>query len=158
MVGSPVYDAQAGLIFVTTWSGHVYAMDARTGRVRWRFALPQAGSPGVGLAAGVALAGNTLFLGDDAGQVTALDAGTGRTRWIGQVPGAIPAAPVVRLGKNGVSDVYIADQNGNLTALNGASGTREWRIFLGELRSAPVLAGNELLIGSVADHGLFALS
>lgn len=158
MVGSPVYDAQASLVFVTTWSGHVYAMDARTGHVKWRFALPQAGTPGIGLAAGPAFANNTLFVGDYAGRVLALNASTGRPRWISQLSGSILAAPVVRLGNNGASDVYIADQNGNIIALNGTTGAQEWHIYLGELRSAPVLAGNELLIGSVAGHGLFALS
>jgi eukaryotic-like serine/threonine-protein kinase len=158
MVGSPVYDAQAGLVFAATWSGHIYAMDIHTGTVRWRFSLPQAGVPGAGLAAGPALANGTLFIGDYAGQLIALDASTGKPRWIYQGQGAVVAAPVVRLVNGTAEDVYVTGEDGSLIALNGASGLQEWHIYLGELRSAPALAQGELLIGSVGAHGLFAIN
>jgi outer membrane protein assembly factor BamB len=54
-------------------------------------------------------------------------------------------------------DVYVANQDGNLTALNGINGAQEWQIYLGELRSTPVAVNGTLFVGSVGDHGLFAL-
>jgi outer membrane protein assembly factor BamB len=157
MVGAPVYDRQFGLVFVTTWAGYVYALDARAGTLRWRFAVPRAGVVGVGLGAGPALAGSTLFIGDYQGQVIALDAQTGKPRWMYQAGGAIVATPVVRLAHDVVAAVYVADQDGNLIALNAATGAPEWRIYLGELRAAPALTANGLFVSSAGDRGLFAL-
>lgn len=158
MVGSPVYDAQLSLVFAATWSGHIYAMDINTGAVKWRFSLPGAGSVGVGLAAGPALANGTLFIGDYLGQVIALDAHTGKPLWTYQGSGAIVATPVVSLANNPQAEAYVTSQDGYLTALNAATGTLQWRIYLGELRSEPALAGNELFVGSIGDRGLFALN
>ena len=158
MVGSPVYDAQLGLVFAATWSGQVYAMDGRTGTIKWRFALPKAGNIGVGFASGPALANGTLFVGDYAGRVTALDAHSGKSRWVYQGHGSIVATPVVRMANGEGMDVYMANQNGILTALNATSGSMEWHIYLGELRSAPVLVNGTLFVGSVSEHGLFALN
>ncbi len=158
MVGSPVYDAQFGLVFVATWQGHLYALDARTGMLKWRYDLPQAGSVGYGFASGPALAGGTLYIGNYQGHVLALDALTGKPRWISQVGGAVTATPTVRLGSGMPLDVYVADQDGYLSALNAASGQTEWHIYLGELRSSPVLSSNLLFISSGGDHGLFALN
>ncbi len=157
MVGSPVYDASLGLIFVATWAGHVYAMDARTGTIKWHFALPGAGKIGAGLASGPALANNTLFLGDYSGRIIALDAHSGKPRWVYQDHGSIVATPVVRMANGMEMDVYVANQNGMLTALHATNGSMEWHIYLGELRSAPVLVNGTLFVGSVSEHGLFAL-
>jgi len=55
-------------------------------------------------------------------------------------------------------DVYVTNQDGNLTAINGINGLREWHIYLGELRSEPVLVNGTLFVGSVGEHGLFALN
>src|SRR5260370_12031822 len=135
MVGSPVYDAQAGLVFAATWSGHIYAMDIHTGTVRWRFSLPQAGVPGAGLAAGPALANGTLFIGDYAGQVIALDASTGKPRWTYQEQGAVVAAPVVRLGNVPAEDIYVTGEHGSLVSLNSPTRLPNTRIYLAKYRS-----------------------
>src|SRR5437588_11419106 len=100
MVVLPVYDAQLGLVFAAPWSGHVYAMDGRTGTIKWRFALPKAGNMGVGLASGPALANSTLFIADYAGRIIALDARNGKSRWVYQDYGSIVATPVVRLANS----------------------------------------------------------
>jgi outer membrane protein assembly factor BamB len=157
MVGSPVYDAALGLVFAATWSGHVYAMDSRTGTIKWRYNLPKAGSIGAGFASGPALANTTLFIGDYTGRVIALDALSGKPRWVFQGQGSIVASPVVLMANDAGMDVYVANQDGNLTALNGINGSMEWHIYLGELRSTPVAVNGTLFVSSVGDHGLFAL-
>lgn len=158
MVGAPVYAARLGLVFVATWTGGLYALDAHTGTPRWRFVVPGAGMVGVGLGAGPALAGDNLYLGDYQGRVFALDARTGAAHWTAQTGGAVVAPPTVRMASGAAADLYIANQQGALTALNGATGAVEWQIALGELRAAPVLAGGELLVSSLGERGLFALT
>jgi outer membrane protein assembly factor BamB len=133
-------------------------MDGRTGTIKWRFALPKAGNIGVGLASGPALANSTLFIADYAGRVIALDARSGKSRWVYQDYGSIVATPVVRLANGAEMDVYVTNQDGNLTAINGINGFQEWHIYLGELRSEPVLVNGTLFVGSVGEHGLFALN
>jgi outer membrane protein assembly factor BamB len=157
MVGSPVYGAQLGLVFAATWMGYIYAMGSRTGTIKWRFALPKAGNIGAGLASGPALANDTLFTGDYTGRVIALEASSGKPRWIYRGQGSIVASPVVLIANGAGMDVYVANQDGNLTALNGINGAQEWQIYLGELRSTPVAVNGTLFVGSVGDHGLFAL-
>ena len=157
MVGSPVYDAQSNLVFAATWMGHVYAMDSRTGTIRWRYDLPRADNIDAGFASGPALANETLFIVDYTGRVMALDAHNGRPHWIFQGQGSIVASPIVLMSNDAGMDVYVANQDGNLTALNGINGAQEWHIYLGELRSMPVAVKGTLFVGSVGDHGLFAL-
>lgn len=157
MVGSPVYDAQLGLVFVATWLGHIYAMNIRDGAVRWRFSLPQSGSSGTGLATGPALANGTLFIADYQGHVLALDARTGRSRWTYNASSAVVSTPLVRLVNGAAADVYVAAEDGTLLALSGATGSQEWHVYLGELRSAPVLSEDTLFVGSIGERGLYAL-
>ena len=158
VVGSPVYDAQLGMVFVATWAGHVYALDEHSGSIRWSFALSHAGSVGTGFATGPALAQNTLFLGDYQGNVLALNAGTGHMRWNYKNTSAIVGTPVVRLTNGNVAaDVFVASVNGTLITLNGANGQLKWHVYLGELRATPALSQDTLFVGSVGAHGLFAL-
>ncbi len=156
-VGAPVYNAQAGLVYVATWAGYLYAIQASTGKLRWRFALPDVGQPGAGFASGPALAANRLFIGDYQGRVTALDARGGSVLWTYRDGSPLLATPVVGLVNGVAAQVYIADQYGNLSALDSQNGSLIWQVYLGELRSAPALTGTALLASSVGDHGLFAL-
>jgi eukaryotic-like serine/threonine-protein kinase len=157
MVGAPVYDAQLGLVFVATWLGHIYALNAATGLLKWRFDLPDAGALDYGFASGPALANGTLYIGDYQGQIFAINALTGKPRWSMNTGGSTLATPAVRLEGNTAADIYVANQDGNLEALSAATGQPEWHIYLGELRSAPVLSNGMLFVSSGGDHGLFAL-
>jgi outer membrane protein assembly factor BamB len=64
-----------GVVYVGDWRGRVYALDARTGRVRWTF-------QGKGrIKGGIARSGNRLYVGTYSGYVYALRAGTGKVIW-----------------------------------------------------------------------------
>jgi glucose dehydrogenase len=73
----------------TTATGALVALDARTGAVRWRRALPQ---PAVGGA--LATAGGLVFSGCDDGFLYALDARDGRTLWRGRIGLPFGTAPI----------------------------------------------------------------
>jgi alcohol dehydrogenase (cytochrome c) len=77
-----------GVMYLTDPPNDVLAIDARTGRVFWRYehALPAGVTPCCGrINRGVAILGNTLFFGTLDGRLIALDAGSGRKRWDVQV-------------------------------------------------------------------------
>lgn len=72
-----------GVMYITEAPNDVVAIDARTGRVFWRYhhTLP-AVAPCCGrVNRGVAVLGNNLYMGTLDGYLLALDAATGRKRW-----------------------------------------------------------------------------
>ena len=73
-----------GVMYLTDPPNDVVAVDARTGRAFWRYRheLPAGVVPCCGrINRGLAILGNTLYMGTLDGRLVALDAGTGRKRW-----------------------------------------------------------------------------
>ena len=100
---APVYGQPSivgGRVFVTSASGRVYSLDARTGCTYWTFeaSAPARTAMSVALVPGAPGRGPMVFLGDDSATVYALDALSGRLVWKRQVdthPAArITGAPV----------------------------------------------------------------
>lgn len=141
---------------ITTAAGHVlvaeyelWALDPRTGAVRWRYAGPDG-------AAGVdepAIAGDTLYLGSAFGWAIALDAQTGQALWtvdLGERPfrptiagdlvifgtrsfqGQNPNNPEGRDGPLG---------EGHLIALRRADGSEAWRFAISDSAGFPLSGG-----------------
>jgi alcohol dehydrogenase (cytochrome c) len=73
-----------GVMYLTDPPNDVVAVDARTGRAFWRYRheLPAGVVPCCGrVNRGLAILGNTLYMGTHDGRLVAIDAGTGRKRW-----------------------------------------------------------------------------
>ncbi|HBY58486.1 MAG TPA: hypothetical protein DEH78_01605, partial [Solibacterales bacterium] len=73
-----------GVMYLTDAPNDVVALDARTGRVFWRYdhVLPEGVAPCCGrVNRGLAILGGTLFLATLDARLIALDASTGRKRW-----------------------------------------------------------------------------
>jgi alcohol dehydrogenase (cytochrome c) len=73
-----------GVMYLTDPPNDVVAVDARTGRGFWRYRheLPAGVVPCCGrVNRGLAILGNTLYMGTLDGRLVAIDAGTGRKRW-----------------------------------------------------------------------------
>jgi alcohol dehydrogenase (cytochrome c) len=92
-----------GVMYLTDPPNDVVAIDARTGRVFWRYRhqVPAGVVPCCGrVNRGLAIAGDTLYMGTLDARLIALDAGTGRKRWDVQVADyrigyALTLAPLV---------------------------------------------------------------
>ncbi|HET9371255.1 MAG TPA: PQQ-binding-like beta-propeller repeat protein [Vicinamibacterales bacterium] len=113
---SPVIDG--GVVYITSPSGVVHAIDAADGRVRWRRDLKSR------VRASVALSPARVFVGTLDNDVVALDRSTGadvwRTRLTGPVVSAATVAgPVVIVGSRGAW----------LSGLDEASGREIWARF-----------------------------
>jgi outer membrane protein assembly factor BamB len=90
MRGSAIgYEPLSGVDVAHRGRGELVALDAASGRVRWRRALP---SPVFGCAT---VAGDVVFTSTYAGRVLAFDAATGRTRWSAQEPAGVNSCPAV---------------------------------------------------------------
>ena len=113
-----------GSVFFGSGDGHLYALDAATGQLRWKF------ETGDVIHASPAYANGTLYVGSWDSYFYAVDAATGKQKWrfhAGEDPvihnqvGFQSSAAVV----DGV--VYVGCRDSNLYALDAATGTEKWR-------------------------------
>ena len=132
-------------IFFGGPDGMFYALDARTGKTKWTFALtsvdPEAG--GAIVLDGPAVARGKVFFGDSRGYVYALDQRTGRLRWARDTEthpaGWHTSSPLYYQGKiyigassaENTGDVNSAccTFRGHLDALDAETGATVWRYY-----------------------------
>jgi outer membrane protein assembly factor BamB len=141
-----------GFVYVGDWRGKVYALDERTGRIRWSFETDGK------IKGAVALSGNTLVAGSYDHHVYALDARTGRLRW--------KAAAQARLGPRGTfystpaiayGRVYIGSTDGKVYSFGTRSGELRWSHGTGGyVYASPAVWRKLVLVGSY-DRNFYAL-
>ncbi|MDP6627156.1 MAG: PQQ-binding-like beta-propeller repeat protein, partial [Methanopyri archaeon] len=76
--GFPVYSSPAvvdGTVYVGSWDGKMYTLDARTGEEVWRF------DTGTAISSSPAVHHGVVFFGAGDGLVYALDGRTGNEKW-----------------------------------------------------------------------------
>jgi len=160
VVSSPV--CQDNVVYFGGDDGNVYAVDATTGNQTWKHATggPVPSTP--------AVADGVVYVGSYDGKFYALNAKTGRTKWKFATGGerrfeakglnglqpknqtmADPfdvflSSPVVAQGA-----VYFGSGDGNLYALDAASGELRWKFPTGDVvHSSPAYGGGVLYFGS----------
>ncbi|WP_050428547.1 PQQ-binding-like beta-propeller repeat protein [Chondromyces crocatus] len=107
----------------------VYVLDAKTGRQRKLLFTPGRGDHDVG---GIAVDGNRLFFTTDNGQVIATTL-EGKSLWQAHLRGKVrPAPALAHLNGDKQLDVVVGDEEGQLSALNGATGEPLWRAQTGK--------------------------
>ena len=137
IVTSPVI--AAGVVYIASLDGHLYAIDQESGREKWNFKsrMPIASSP--------AVAGGTLYFVSSAGSLAALDVATGTPKWVFAIeyerkfeaknlhglPSAaqtIPDAWDVFTSSPAVADgkVYFGSGDAHVYAIDAATGRRKW--------------------------------
>ena len=146
-----------GRLFLTSSSGRVYALDAKTGCMHWRFDA-DAGvrtTPVIGQMKGASPSGYVMFFGDFQRQVYALDAATGKLQWKMTVEthprGVLTGAPVLYKGllyvpissweetAGGVGSYGCCTARGGLAALNAKDGRLVWKTYAIEQEPQPTL-------------------
>jgi outer membrane protein assembly factor BamB len=121
-LSSPV--VAKGFVYFGSGDGHVYALDAETGEMKWRFRT------GDVVHASPAYADGVVFFGSWDSYLYAVDAATGKERWRfhgGEDPAihnqvGFQSSPAVA---NGV--VYTGCRDSNLYAIDAATGKEKWR-------------------------------
>jgi len=139
--GWPVVDA--GLVYISSQDGNVYALRQATGAPAWTAPLALGGEPAVATTA-LAIAGGLLYIG--AGQsLYAFDATTGHLVWRIAAPGGLSnSAPVV-----GDGIIYIGGFDGRLYALNAETGASLWSALTGNvINGSAAVAYGLVYIGS----------
>ena len=134
-----------GRVFIGSWAGEVYSLDAKTGCTYWRI------KTGAAVRAAVTLgeapgSGLTAYFGDQAANVYAVDAATGKLLWTVQIDdhplARISGSPVLHQGRLYVpvasrEEGQSADPQyecctfrGSVVALDAAAGSRIWKAYL----------------------------
>ena len=160
IVSSPVWSE--GTLYFGSDDGNLYAVDAAAGTQKWKFttAGPVPSTP--------AVAGGMVYFGSYDGRFYAVDAQTGKLKWkfvtggerrfeAKGLHGLLPKAqtiadpfdvflssPVVALGA-----VYFGSGDGNLYALDAASGELRWKFATGDVvHASPAFDSGTLYFGS----------
>jgi outer membrane protein assembly factor BamB len=138
-----------GTLYFGSRDHHVYAVNARNGRLRWSFAT------GGEVKGGTAYADRTIFVGSYDGFVYAIDARTGRLRWktgaenaLLRGRGAFYATPTLAYGR-----VFIGSTDGVVYAFGAAHGTLLWaRPTRGYVYSSAAVWRRTIYVGSYDRH------
>jgi outer membrane protein assembly factor BamB len=142
-----------GMVYFGSGDGHVYALDAATGELRWKFRT------GDVVHASPAYAGGVVYFGSWDSYLYAVDAATGQEKWRfksgedelvhNQV--GFQSSPVVA---NGV--VYVGCRDANLYAIDAASGKEKWRYPTegSWVVSSPAVSGGRVYFGT-SDSSLY---
>ena len=140
------------LLVFGSWDGGVYAVDAHSGRLRWRFITDGR------VKSGAAFAGGSVFIGSDDGHVYALAARTGVLRWRAAAErrlgprGRFYATPAVAYGR-----VFVGATDGVVYAFGAGTGHLLWARPIGPyVYSAAAVSLRRVFVGSY-DHHLYAL-
>jgi outer membrane protein assembly factor BamB len=137
-----------GRVYVGDWRGRVYALDERTGRVRWTF-------QGRGrVKGGIAKSGNRLFFGTYDGYLYAVRATTGKLIWRTRSQdrlggrGDFYSTPAVAYGR-----VYIGSTDGKVYSYGAASGKLRWSQGLGGyVYGSPAVWRKTVYVGSYGNR------
>jgi hypothetical protein len=152
---------EAGGVMYVTGPNSVYALDALTGTLIWRYSRPMSrgmvGDASLGTNRGVAILGDKVFYVTDNAHLIALSRATGKLIWdtlMGSGPGQHyggTMAPIIVDG-NVVAGVAGADQGirGFVAAFKATDGTLAWRHWTVPLKGEPGVEtwkGSEPLMG-----------
>jgi outer membrane protein assembly factor BamB/tRNA A-37 threonylcarbamoyl transferase component Bud32 len=135
-----------GGVYLADYLGTVYALDAATGKDRWRIATEsrQSGEP-------VLVAGGNVHVGSGSALYT-LDAVTGTPMWRFAAGGEVIGAPVVADGR-----VHFGSADHVLYTLDASGGQLRWKLATGgEITGSPVVSGGVVYACS-KDRCVYAL-
>jgi outer membrane protein assembly factor BamB len=149
--GGGVFSSPAvanGVVYVGSYDGKLYALDATTGALKWSYA-----TSGI-VFSSPAVANGIVYFGSDDGKLYALNATSGALLWSYATGGAIrESSPTVA---NGV--VYVGSYDSKIYALNATTGALKWSYLTGGgFASSPAVANGVVYAGST-DNKLYALN
>ncbi len=141
-----------GVLYFGTFDNKLYALDARTHKVRWTYRT------GDDVKGGPVLAGRTIYFGSYDGNAYAVDARTGKLRWRSGAQGGLRGAgnfyatPAVAYGR-----VFIGNTDGKIYAFGARTGRLRWsRSTGGYVYSSAAVWNKTVYVGSY-DRRLYAL-
>jgi outer membrane protein assembly factor BamB len=128
-----------GLVVFGSGDHNVYALDAKTGAVKWT------GTTGYVFTANPLISDGVVVIGDQGGNIDGFDLKTGKSLWSFSA-GAVDAAAVAQAGI-----AYLVTEDHSVYALNISSGAQVWQYAMDDYAEyTPVLAGNLVVVANRA--------
>jgi len=140
-----------GRVFVGSQNGTVYALDSRSGCVRWTFGAT--GGVRTAVTAGLIGGRDAVFFADTAANAYALDAGSGERLWVRKVEdhllARVTGSPTLFEGRlyvpvssyeesQGADPQYgCCTFRGSLVALDAATGSIVWKTYMVDTSPSP---------------------
>ena len=160
VIGSPA--AVRGVIYVGSTDGFLYAIESDSGKLKWKFETKSR------IPSSPAVAEGIVFFGAYDGNFYAVDGSTGKLKWKFKTGGERRFAGMHLHGVQPVAEtmpdpfdcylsspvvwnraVYFGSGDGNVYALNAASGALNWKFGTGDVvHASPAIADRTLFIGS----------
>ena len=142
-----------GRVYLPTFDGRFFALDAETGRVLWRHRSGRCGWASPAVDRNVVY---VTFIGNSEchahakdGELVAYDAHSGAVRWRRSLA-PTESSPLVAHGL-----VYIGDWHGDVSAFDARTGATRWRTHTsGAIKGSLALSGRRLFIGNYAGEML----
>jgi len=160
VVSSPA--VAQGVVYVGSNDGNLYAIDQQTGSQKWTF------STGARIGSSPAVDHGLVYFNSYDGNFYAVDETSGKLRWkfrnagerryaATHLHGSLPEGETmpdpfdVYLSSPAISNgaVYFGSGDGNIYALDAASGALKWKFHTGDVvHASPAIADGKLYIGS----------
>jgi outer membrane protein assembly factor BamB len=132
-----------GKVYVGSWDGNVYCLDADTGSKIWNY------STGSIVDSSPAVCDGKVYVGSYDCKVYCLDADTGLKIWNYTTGNEVRSSPAVVDGK-----VYVGSWDGNVYCLDADNGSKIWNYQTGNfvwsspVWSSPAVSGGKVYVGS----------
>jgi len=134
-------------VYVGSWSGKVYCLNASTGTLIWSYAT------GDHIRSSPAVAGGKVFIGSYDYKIYALNASTGSFIWKYTTGNLVDSSPAVTDDR-----VYVGSHDKKVYCLNASTGSLIWNYTTGSLvYSSPAVADGKVYIGSY-DYKVYCLN
>jgi outer membrane protein assembly factor BamB len=142
-----------GLVYVGSCDGGVYALNASTGSLVWKYQTWSSERHWPGVISSPAVSGGLVYVGSCDDNVYALNASTGSLVWKYTTGFWVESSPAVSGGV-----VYVGSDDGDVYALNATTGALLWSHATGRgVSSSPAVSGG-LVYASSGDGNLYALN
>jgi outer membrane protein assembly factor BamB len=118
---------------------HVYALDAKTGAVKWT------ATTGYIFTATPLVTGSVVVIGDQGGNVSGFDLATGKSLWSNTV-GTVDVAAAAK-----ADTAYLVAEDHSVYAFNIKSGQQLWQTSMDDFSQfSPIIAGNLVIVANRA--------
>jgi len=144
ILSSPVLD-ETGVLYISSLDSFIYALEALTGWVMWRYRM------GKGSVSTPALSKGSLYVGSADSIIYCIDTKTSQDVWKFRTENQVSGSPIVFN-----EFVYCGSADGKLYCLNKNNGGFVWSAATnGSITGTPCIHNNRIYIGSM-DHNLYA--
>lgn len=139
-----------GLIVVGNLDGHLYAIDPKTGKLKWRWGDEHVAKAKASITSTVLEHDGKLFFGGNDGKVYAIALSDQAVVWTFETGDEVNSSPLI--DENGV--LYIGSRDKKLYALDANSGEKKWEFLAGgPILGRPALYQNLLIFGGGEGDG-----